>query len=68
MRIRNVIAPRRFRALSTMTIYKLLRTTRFGPEDIERLVAAYEETLRALNLKDRSDPITSPPARIEAQA
>ena len=41
-----------------MTIYLLLRNTTFGPEEIERLVTAYEETLRALRLKDRSDPIT----------
>jgi hypothetical protein len=30
----------------------------FGPEEIERLVTAYKETLGALGLKDRSDPIT----------
>jgi hypothetical protein len=41
-----------------MTIHRLLKNTTFGPEEIERLVAAYEETLRALGLKDRSDPIT----------
>jgi hypothetical protein len=31
---------------------------RSGPEDIERLVIAYEQTLRALRLTDRNDPIT----------
>jgi hypothetical protein len=41
-----------------MTIYTLLKNTAFGPEEIERVVTAYEETLRALGLKDRSDPIT----------
>jgi hypothetical protein len=41
-----------------MTIHRLLRNTAFGPEEIVRLVAVYEETLRALRLKDRSDPIT----------
>lgn len=41
-----------------MTIYRLLQTTTFGPEEIERLVMAYEQTLRALNLTNRSDPIT----------
>ena len=41
-----------------MTIYRLLESTTFGPEQSERLVAAYEQTLRALGLKDRSDPIT----------
>jgi len=41
-----------------MIIYRLLKDTAFGPEDIERLVMAYEQTLRALRLKDRNDPIT----------
>jgi len=41
-----------------MAIYKLIRNTVFEPKDIERLVAAYEQTLWALRLKDRDDPIT----------
>ncbi|KRQ96330.1 hypothetical protein CQ10_31290 [Bradyrhizobium valentinum] len=41
-----------------MAIYRLLENTVFGPEEIERLVTAYEQTLRALGLKDRNDPIT----------
>lgn len=41
-----------------MTIYGLLKYTTFGPEEVERLVMAYEQTLHALGLKDRSDPIT----------
>ena len=41
-----------------MTIYGMLKNTTFEPEEIARLVAAYEQTLRALGLKDRSDPIT----------
>ena len=41
-----------------MTIHRLLKNNTFGPEEIERLVTAYEQTLRALGLKDRSDPIT----------
>jgi hypothetical protein len=50
--------PRR-RALSeAMAIYKLIQNTAFEPKDIERLVTAYEHTLRALRLKDRNDPIT----------
>jgi hypothetical protein len=40
-----------------MTIHRLLKNNTFGPEEIERLVTAYEH-LRALGLKDRSDPIT----------
>jgi len=41
-----------------MTIYRLLQNTTFGPKEIEPLVTAYEQTLRALSLKNRSDPIT----------
>ena len=41
-----------------MAIYKLLHNTVFEPKDIERLATAYEQTMRALRLKDRSDPIT----------
>jgi len=42
-----------------MAIYKLIRNTIFEPKDIERLVAAYEQTLRALRLKDRDAPSRS---------
>jgi hypothetical protein len=41
-----------------MPIYRLLQNVPLDPEDIERLVAAYETTLQALELSDRSDPIT----------
>jgi len=41
-----------------MTIHTLLKNTTFGPDEIERLVTAYEKTLQALGLRDRSDPIT----------
>jgi hypothetical protein len=41
-----------------MAIYKLIRNTVVELTDIERLVAAYEQTLRALRLKDSDDPIT----------
>lgn len=41
-----------------MAMHRLLQNAAFGPEDIERLVTAYEHTLRALGLKDRDDPIT----------
>jgi len=41
-----------------MSIYILLENTTFEPEEIERLVTAYEQTLHALGLKNRSDPIT----------
>ena len=41
-----------------MTIHRLLQNSPLGPEDIARLVMAYEQTLRDLDLKDRSDQIT----------
>jgi hypothetical protein len=41
-----------------MAIYRLIRNTAFEPRDIERLVTAYEHTLRVLRLKNRDDPIT----------
>jgi len=41
-----------------MTIYLLLGNTTFGPEEIERVVTTYEQTLWTLRLTDRSDPIT----------
>jgi hypothetical protein len=41
-----------------MAIYRLLQNSPMGPEEISRLETAYEQTLRALQLKDRSDPIT----------
>lgn len=41
-----------------MAIYRLLQNSAFVLEDIGRLVAAYENCLRILNLSDRSDPIT----------
>jgi hypothetical protein len=41
-----------------MAIYRLLRSAPLGPDDISRLVVAYEQTLKALRLKHRSDPMT----------
>jgi hypothetical protein len=59
IRSRNVIARSLRRALSyAMTIHRLLNNTTFGPEEIKRLVTAYEQTLRALCLTNRVDPIT----------
>jgi hypothetical protein len=46
-----------------MAIYRLLQNVPLGPDEIGRLVAAYEQTLEALGLKDRSDPITQLVAR-----
>jgi hypothetical protein len=41
-----------------MAIYKLIQSTPLGPDEVQRLIVAYEETLRALGLKDRDDPVT----------
>jgi hypothetical protein len=41
-----------------MAIYRLIHNTPLGPDEIQRLVAAYKETLHALGLKERDDPIT----------
>jgi hypothetical protein len=41
-----------------LAIQKLLQNNPFEPKDVERLAMAYEQTLRALRLKDRADPIT----------
>jgi hypothetical protein len=41
-----------------VAIYRLLREASFGPEEIERMTAAYEAALKLLRLSDRTDPIT----------
>ncbi len=46
-----------------MPIFRLLRDNPVAVENAEALVAAYEETLRALSLVDRTDPITELVAR-----
>jgi hypothetical protein len=46
-----------------MAIYRILQNSPLSPEDISRLTAAYEATLKALDLIDRSDPITELVAR-----
>lgn len=46
-----------------MAIYRILQNAPLSPDDISRLVAAYEATLKALGLADRSDPITELVAR-----
>jgi hypothetical protein len=46
-----------------MAIYKLIQNAPLGPDEIQRLVAAYEGTLRTLGLKERDDPITRIVAR-----
>ena len=46
-----------------MAIYRLLQNVPMGPDEIGRLVTAYEQTLSALGLCDRSDPLTDMVAR-----
>jgi hypothetical protein len=41
-----------------MAICRLLQQSAFGPEEIGRMTAAYEECLHILELVNRSDPIT----------
>jgi hypothetical protein len=41
-----------------MAIYRLLQHSAFMPEDIQAIVAAYEDCLRILKLTNRSDPLT----------
>jgi hypothetical protein len=46
-----------------MTIRQLLENSAFGPEEIERLVVAYEQALSVFALKDRDDFATRVIAR-----
>ena len=46
-----------------MAIHRILQNMPLVPEDISRLVAAYEAALKALELTDRTDPITEIVAR-----
>jgi len=41
-----------------VAIYRLLQNVLLGPDEIRRLIDAYERTLRALSVKDRNDPLT----------
>ena len=40
-----------------MTIRRLLKSSSLPPEGVDRLVGAYQQTLRSLDLVDRHDPI-----------
>jgi hypothetical protein len=42
-----------------MPIHSLLRDGVFSPEDITALTTAFEETLSALGLVDRNDPVVT---------
>ena len=41
-----------------MAIYLLFQNSPLGPEEISILTDGYEQTLKALGLVDRNDPIT----------
>ena len=41
-----------------MAIYRLIANGSFGPDEIEAMKAAYEQTLLDLRLADRTDPLT----------
>lgn len=41
-----------------MTIYRLIATGSFGPDEIEAMTAAYEGALIDLGVINRDDPIT----------
>ena len=46
-----------------MPINRLLKDSKFGPEEIAKLNAAYSYALRELSLVDRNDPLTEMLAR-----
>jgi hypothetical protein len=39
-----------------MAIYRLLKKSALGPEEISRITEAYEQALQTLCVKDRDDP------------
>jgi hypothetical protein len=46
-----------------MAIYRLLKNSTLGPEEIGHVTAAYEQALHILCVKDRDDPLTEMIAR-----
>jgi hypothetical protein len=42
----------------SVTIYRLLQKSVFGPEEIVRMSSAYEQALKTLRLADRNDPVS----------
>jgi hypothetical protein len=46
-----------------MAIYRLLQNSALGPDEIDIMSAAYEATLKQLQLVDRADPVTQIIAR-----
>jgi hypothetical protein len=46
-----------------MSIYQIIQNTPLEPQDLQRIITAYEQTLLVLGLKERDDSLT----RIVAQ-
>jgi hypothetical protein len=46
-----------------MTINRLLKDSKLGPEEVEKLNRAYAYALRSLSMVDRNDPLTEMLAR-----
>ena len=46
-----------------MTVYEILSSAPVKTEDVRRLSVAYEQTLRALNVQHRDDPLCEKVAR-----
>jgi hypothetical protein len=46
-----------------MAIYRLLKNSALGPDEISCITAAYEQTLHTLSVKDRDDPLTEMSAK-----
>jgi hypothetical protein len=44
--------------LPVWPFYRLFQKLPMGPEEISRLSEAYEQALKAISLRDRSDPLT----------
>jgi len=62
-RLGSLLQANRVWGCEKMPIYRLLKDSPFGPDEIAVLADAYERTLRKLNLVDRNDPITEMVAR-----
>jgi hypothetical protein len=41
-----------------MAIYRLLKNCPLEPEEISRIIEAYDQALHTLGVKDRDDPLT----------
>ena len=51
------LAMRNLGSERVMTMHRLIQSVAFNQDHIERLSAAYEDSLKALHISDRDDPI-----------